>query len=252
MFRLQDKVAIVIGAGSGIGRGTAKVLAREGAAVVIAGPRVHECERVVNEVEQGGGRALAVVCDPNCRAEVEDVIQRTLGAFGPPDVLVNSVEGGGGGAHLLDDVPDDVFMAAFRRGVLSSLHGMQAVFPHMKERGGNIVNLALSTGMVAEPGSSPNGTAAEAVRGLTQHAAREWGRYGIRVNLVTPAALGDGAGRFRHVAPQRWNDTIAEIPLGRLGDPTEDIGQGILAIVTDLQYLTGATLALDGGRSVPG
>jgi NAD(P)-dependent dehydrogenase (short-subunit alcohol dehydrogenase family) len=110
--------------------------------------------------------------------------------------------------------------------------------------------MASSTGIMGDPGFAPYGTSKEGIRGLTKHAAREWGRYGIRVNVVAPAALGDGAAQFRDEAPKRWEAIIKQIPLGYMGDPTDDIGRGILALVTDLQYLTGATIALDGGRCI--
>lgn len=251
MNRLDGQVAIVTGGGAGIGRGTALVLASEGAAVTVAGRTLSKCESVVEEIEAAGGRGLAVACDVNERAQVDAAVEQTVSAFGPPDILVNNAQGGGmGGDNHLDSVSDDVFLAAFRGGVLSSLYGMQAVFPHMCERGGNIVNMASSTGIMGDPGFAPYGTAKEGIRGLTKHAAREWGRYEIRVNVVAPAALGEGAARFRDEAPKRWEAILKQIPLGRMGDPEADIGRGILALVTDLQYLTGATLALDGGRCI--
>jgi NAD(P)-dependent dehydrogenase (short-subunit alcohol dehydrogenase family) len=110
--------------------------------------------------------------------------------------------------------------------------------------------MASSTGIMGDPGFAPYGSAKEAIRGLTKHAAREWGRYGIQVNVVAPAALGEGAARFRDEAPRRWEAILKQIPLGYMGDPLDDIGRGVLAIVTDLKYLTGATLALDGGRCI--
>jgi NAD(P)-dependent dehydrogenase (short-subunit alcohol dehydrogenase family) len=219
--------------------------------VAVAGRTLSKCVAVAAEIEEAGGTALALLCDVNERAQVDEVVRRTVDAFGPPDILINNAQGGGmGSGHALASVEDDVFLDAFRGGVLSTLYGMQAVFPHMSERGGSIVNMASSTGIMGDPGFAPYGTAKEGIRGLTKHAAREWGRYGIRVNVVAPAALGEGAAKFRDEAPARWEAILKQIPLGRMGDPEEDIGRGILALVTDLGYLTGATIALDGGRCI--
>jgi len=249
--RLTGKVAIVTGGGAGIGEGTSRIFAAEGAAVAVAGRTLSKVERVVQEIGAAGGRALAIECDVNLRDQVDAAVGATVAAFGPPDILINNAQGGGqGGGTELEDATDEAFEVAFRGGVLSSLYGMQAVFPYMRERGGAIVNMASSTGIMGDPGFSAYGTAKEAIRGLTKHAAREWGTYGITVNVVAPAALGEGAQKFKDDAPRRWEAIVKQIPLGYMGDPAEDIGRGLLALVTDLRYLTGATLALDGGRCI--
>ena len=250
MGRLNGKVAIVTGAGRGIGRGIARVLADEGASVVAAS-RTHETvSGVVDEIRAKGGTAEAVVCDVNVRTEVDAVVQEAVTRFGPPDILVNNAQGGGHDIVALDSAADDVFHAAFQGGPMASLYGMQACLPYMKERGGTIVNMGSSTGVNGDPGFGPYGMAKEALRGLTKHAAREWGQFGITVNVVCPAARSDGARQFEENYPEAWEAFVRATPLGFIGDPEVDIAPTVVSLATDLRYLTGATLMLDGGRCI--
>ena len=250
MARLTEKVAVVTGAGQGIGRGIARVLAAEGATVVLAGRTYDKVADVEAEIRASGGRAHAVSCDVNVREQVDAVVAGAVELFGAPDVLVNNAQGGGQGQVPLEDATDDVFLAAFRGGPLATLYGMQACFPHMRERGGTIVNLASSTGIMGDPTFSPYGTAKEGVRALTKHAAREWGRYGITVNVICPASHSEGTRRFQEESPKRWDAVLRQIPLGYMGEPDADIGPAVVSLATDLRYLTGATLMLDGGRCI--
>jgi 2-hydroxycyclohexanecarboxyl-CoA dehydrogenase len=249
--RLDGMVALVTGAGAGIGKATAQLLAAEGARVVASGRTLEKVTAVTDDILGKGGEAIAVRCDVNHRAQVDEMVALAVEEFGPPDILVNNAQGGGNGAAgPLETVTDEAVLAALQGGLLSTLYGMQACFPHMKERGGTIVNFGSSTGVMGDPGFSAYGANKEAVRGLTKHAAREWGRYGITVNVICPAALGESAARFRDDAPRRWEAIIKQIPLGRMGDPYDDIAPAVLALATDLRYLTGATLMIDGGRCI--
>jgi NAD(P)-dependent dehydrogenase (short-subunit alcohol dehydrogenase family) len=107
-----------------------------------------------------------------------------------------------------------------------------------------------STGVTGDRRFTAYGMAKEGIRGLTKHAANEWGRYGITVNVICPAAMSEGSENFRDTQPERWAAVMREIPLGRMGDPAEDIAPAIASLATDLRYLTGATLMLDGGRCI--
>jgi NAD(P)-dependent dehydrogenase (short-subunit alcohol dehydrogenase family) len=252
--RLEGKVAVVTGAGEGIGRGVATLLHRHGASVAIGGRTVSKLEAVRDEIAASGGSAVAIRCDVNIRADVDALVAAAASQLGPPDILVNNAQGRGStplveGAPL-EDVTDHEMLDLFRGGVLATLYGMQACFPHMKGRGGAIVNLGSRRGVEGIPGATPYGTAKEGIRGLTKHAAREWGKYGITVNVICPAALSAGAAAYRDADPDRWQATIRSIPLGYIGDPVDDIAPAIVALATDLHYLTGATLMLDGGMCI--
>lgn len=252
MDRLAGKVAIVTGGGWGIARGCCRLFAAEGAAVAVADIDAERAENVAREIAREGGRAVAVTTDVNSRAQVEALVAATVAQFGPPDVLVNCAQGGGRGKGLrpLETLVDEDFLEAFQGGPLATIYGMQAVFPHMKERGGSIVNFVSQVGILGDPGMSAYGISKEAIRGLTRHAAREWGSYDITVNAVAPTALGEQTIRFGEEHPERYARYLSDIPLGRYGDPDADIAPGVLALVTDLRYMTGATVVLGGGRTV--
>jgi NAD(P)-dependent dehydrogenase (short-subunit alcohol dehydrogenase family) len=251
MGRLDGKVAVVTGGGAGVGRGIAITFGAESAAVVVAGKTLSKCENVAGEIEKVGGQALALECDVTDRSQVEAAIDATVTAFGPPDILVNNAQGGTQSPAPLATVTEERFYDLWRGGLLSTVFGMQAVYPHMKaNQGGSIVNLVSLLGIHGDPGFSAYGSTKEAIRGLTRHAAREWASDGIRVNAIAPLAYN------QHMIDQRVNPSpylqqlIEQIPLKYYGDAEEDIGPAVLAMVTDMRYMTGATLSLTGGLCI--
>lgn len=210
------------------------------------------CHAVADEINASGGRALAMVCDVNSRAQIDATVAATVEAFGPPDVLVNCAQGGGRGqgSRALETLTDEDFRIAFQGGPIATFYGMSAVFPYMRERGGSIVNFVSQVGILGDIGMAAYGTAKEGIRGLTRHAAREWGQYGITVNAVAPTALGEQNIRFGEMYPERYARILEDIPLRRFGDPDTDIAPGVLSLVTDMKYLTGSTVVLGGGRTM--
>jgi NAD(P)-dependent dehydrogenase (short-subunit alcohol dehydrogenase family) len=248
---LEGKIAIVTGAGRGLGVGIAQVLAERGASVMLTGRTQETLEVTLKSIQATGGRAEMVVGDVGVRADVERVVQRTLECFGGIDVLVNNAQ------SLAFDVPvleltDDSLDIAFRSGLLGSLYLMQACHPHIKARGGgSVVNFGSSVAIDGTPGFSGYAIAKEGIRGLSRTAAREWGPDNVRVNVICPAGLTEGAKTWLEEHPDVFKDQESRIPLGRVGDPVLDIGRAIAALVSDdLSYLTGATLKLDGGALV--
>ena len=245
--RLAGKVALVTGAGQGIGRGVALALAKESASVVVAARTTGAVEKVAAELAELGAAALPVACDVGERSQVDAAVARAVERFGRLDVLVNNAQSSG--QQRVVDVTDDDVALCWRSGPMGTLYAMQAALPHLRAAGGgSIVNFGSSAATDGEPGFGAYAMAKEAIRGLSRVAAREWGRYGIRVNVVLPNALSPSAERYAHEHPERFAAMAAALPLGRVGDPELDIGRAVVALAADdLAYLTGQTLRLTGG-----
>jgi 2-hydroxycyclohexanecarboxyl-CoA dehydrogenase len=247
--RLDGKVAIVSGAGQGIGRGIALALATDGARVVVAGRTLDKVERVAKEIAERGGTALPVRCDVTVRADVDAFVATTVDAYGTIDILVNNAQSST--RARLENITEEDIERNLGSGPIATLWCMQASLPHLKKRGGTIINLGSSTGVQGDPGFGAYAMAKEAIRGLSKVAAREWGRYGITVNVICPAADSPASEAFLAAHPDHADRIKREIPLGWFGRAEEDIGRACVALASDdLSYLTGATLMLDGGRCI--
>ena len=250
MAILQDKVAIVTGAGQGIGRGIALALAREGASVAVAGRTEPKLVETVNMIEAVGGRALAVRCDVSLAEDITRSVDLTIATFGGIDILINNAYDGVLGPLL--SVDDDGFMRGIVAGPLATFRFMRACHPHMKARGGgDIVNLATSAAVRWDASNyGPYAVAKQGIRALTRAAACEWGKDGIRVISIAPHARSPSLSRWIDAHPSEAQEFFKTIPLGRIGDCELDIGRAVVALIGPaMRYLTGATVPLDGGQA---
>jgi NAD(P)-dependent dehydrogenase (short-subunit alcohol dehydrogenase family) len=258
--KLRGKVAIVTGAGRGIGRAIAVEFAREGAAVVVASRTESTVDAVVAEItalDQPVAEALGVTVDVGDRSAVDHMVAATIERFGRVDVLVNNAQAfgtadrpeGSPGHIPLEDFPEDVWDHTFQTGLKGTLYGMQAVFPHLRERGGKIINFGSGNGIGAMKGTAAYNATKEAVRALTRTAAAEWGKYGICVNVLVPTIATDSAQAFFDARPGIEGKLVAQIPLRRFGDVDRDIGPvAVFLASTDADYVTGQTIHVDGGQ----
>jgi NAD(P)-dependent dehydrogenase (short-subunit alcohol dehydrogenase family) len=246
-MRLAGKVAIVTGAGQGIGRGIALAFAREGARVTVAELKAHRMERTVAEIRESGGTAIGVAVDVGVRSEIERMVERTVGELGAVDVIVNNAQGYA--PHTpIEEVSEEQIDFVFRTGAKATLWSMQAVFPHMRGRGGRIVNFVSLAAERGDPGLGPYNATKMAIEGLSFTAAREWGKHGILVNCIAPAALSKRGQDYAARDPERFARLMAERPIPRLGDPLEDIAPIAVFLATeDSRYLTGHVFYADGG-----
>ena len=248
--RLKGKVAIVTGAGQGLGLSYAKALAREGAKVTIAEFNAETGEQAAEELRAMGAEALFVQCDVSNEEHVKNVVDQTVEAFGTVNILVNNAQATKGTATVLNTT-FEAMEVAWKTGTVATLYFMQQCYPHMKESGyGRIINVCSDTGIDGMETFAAYGSAKEAIRGLTRVAAREFGKDGITVNVVSPGAATPASQRWAERDPEGYNKTMEPVPLGRLGDPDVDIAPGVVFLASEEgRFMTGQTVFLNGGHT---
>ncbi len=254
--RLVGRTAIVTGAGRGLGRAIAQLYARHGARVVVASRSAQGCAAAVEAIEAAGGSAIANPTNIGTKSDVVDMVGFAVETYGSLDILVNNAQSWGTrdqptGLPVptpLESFDDAELDWTFDTGFRGTFWAMQAACPHMRERGGRIINFASGYGEIGNAGTVAYNITKEAVRALTRTAAREWARYAITANVVAPTARTDSADEIERANPDGMAAAIAAIPMGHLGDPLLDIAPAALFLATDdARYVTGQTLGVDGG-----
>ena len=247
MNRLAGKVAIVTGGSQGIGLAMARVFAREGAAVVISSRRKDAIEEAARELENEGAQVIGVQADVANRGHADRTIATATQRFGRIDILVNNAQATR--QAKIEDITDESIALTFGSGLFGTLYHMQAAFPYLRERGGSVINFGTRQGIYGEPGDGIYGANKEGIRGLSRSAAREWGQFGIRVNVINPAALSPSAEKALNANPDRAQKYYDEISLRRFGDPETDIAPiAVFLASDDGRYVTGQTINADGGQ----
>ena len=243
------KVAIITGAGSGLGLEVAKILAGQGVAVVGVGR--DKAKLAGLEAAIGNPAQVATISvDVTAQDAPAQIVKLALDRFGGIDILVNNAQEVPNGKLM--DVTDAAFIAGFESGPLATLRLMKLVQPQMVARGGGVIfNLASSAGVRWDPtGYGAYGAVKQAIRNLTRAAAAEWGRQGIRALTIAPHAESPGLKWWVENNPEEAEAFFRTIPLGRIGKLEEDIGRAVVALCgPDMGYLTGATIPLDGGQA---
>ena len=250
MGKLEGKVALITGAGQGIGQGIALALAKEGAVIAVAGRTESKLHTTCGLLADIGARGEAVVCDVSKKDDITAAVDRTVELFGGIDILVNNANDCKPGP--LSSVLDEDFERSFATGPLATLRMMQASYPHMNSRGGGVIINMVTSAAVRWDASNYGayGSIKEGMRSLTRAAACEWGKDNIRVLNVAPHAKTPALQWWMEKNPEEAAAFVAGIPLGRVGDPETDIGRAVVFLVSeDAGYLTGATIPLDGGQS---
>jgi 2-hydroxycyclohexanecarboxyl-CoA dehydrogenase len=254
---LENKVAIVTGAGRGIGRAIALGYAREGAQVVVVSRTPATVDDVVAEIIDAGGTAVAAPCDVGHREQVFAAVDKAIDAFGTVHILVNNAQGFGTEESpqpstvfvACEDTNEDEWEYTFRTGATASLWFMKAVFPYMKKQQyGKVINFASSSGQVGFPGNTCYNITKEAIRALSRTAAREWGQHGINVNVINPALETRAFDAWKSARPDFVEALKEQIPMRRLGDPELDgVPLAVFLASSGSDYITGDTFMLEGG-----
>jgi len=250
----ENKVVLITGGTSGIGRATAIAFAKEGATVVVSGRRKAEGAETITYVEKAGGKGLFVQCDVSDEAQVKSLVETTVKEFGRLDIAVNNAGIEGTPTPLIEATVEQyqqVFDINVKGVFLSMKYELLAM---LKTGGGSIVNTSSAAGSNGFPGMSLYGGTKHAVNGLTKTAALEYARQNIRVNTVSPAGVEtDMLQRFVGKPGDAETDArkgFAEMhPVGRFGTP-EEIAAAILFLSAPTSgFLTGHDLLVDGGYS---
>ncbi|MGQ4583903.1 SDR family oxidoreductase [Lysobacter sp. F60174L2] len=253
MHVLVDKVAIVTGASSGIGRATARLFAREGAKVVVSGRRQAELDALVAEIEADGGQAIAVAGDVRDEALAKALVEVAVERFGGLDIAFNNA-GGLGAMGSVADVSLEGWRDTLDTNLTSAFLGAKYQVPAMLARGGGSIVFTSSFvgSTVGFPGMAAYSASKAGLTGLTQVLAAEFGAQGIRVNAVLPGATDTPSNHANAPdAPEGTRDFIESLhALKRLGRP-EEIAQTVLHLASDASsFITGVALLVDGGVSI--
>jgi len=251
MAKLAGKVALVTGAGQGVGQGIAFALSDQGAAIAVTGRTLSKCENTVKEIERRGGKAIAIECDVKNEQSLKNCVDEVVRQLGGINILVNNAQEVTLGELLTFNDAD--FTASWESGPLATFRLMKLCHPYLKGDG-CIVNLATTASKRWDSSQyGPYAAVKEAVRALTRAAASEWGRDGIRTNVILPFAKSPGLAWWINDRPEEAAAFIATVPLNRAGECEEDIGRFVAVLCSeDSRYVNGQTIAVDGGQAFLG
>ena len=243
---LKNKIALITGAGSGIGEATAMLFSKNGATVVLADMDTEGAGRVLAAIEKDGGKGMVVKTDVSKPAECEKLVTEAVAKFGRLDIAVNNA-GIGGPAALVGDYPIDGWDEVISINLSGVFYGMRYQIPAMlKNGGGAIVNMASILGKVGFPTSSAYASAKHGVIGLTETAACEYATQGIRVNAVGPGFIKTPL-LDKNLTAEQLTDIAKMHPMQRLGT-VQEVAELVLWLASDkASFVTGAYYNVDGG-----
>ncbi len=242
---LEGKIAVVTGAGRGIGKGIALAMAREGAKVIINYNGSKErAEEVVAEIEKNGGQAAAIQCNVSDFEQAKEFYANVVKEYGRIDILVNNA--GITRDNLIMKMSEEEFSDVIQTNLMGTFHGIKFVTrPMMKQRAGRIINIASVSGVIGNMGQANYSASKAGVIGLTKAAAKELASRNITVNAVAPGFIAtEMTDKLKDAVKE---EAVKTIPLGEFGK-VEDIAEAVVFLASDrARYITGQVLCVDGG-----
>lgn len=250
--RVDGSIAIVTGASGGINEAIARTLAREGAALAVVSRDLARAQRVVGEIEAGGGRALALAADVTREHDVRSMVAAVLDTFGRIDILVNGV-GGFSGKAPIEEITEAQWNEVFALNMTSAFLCARAVtLPMKQQHSGRIINIGSQAGTAPNPhGISflPYGAAKAGLVGFTKHLARELGPHGITVNIVSPGTTVT-ARSAKNLGEAGLERVRSHNPMKTLVEP-EDTAEAVLFLASEAgRYITGVNLSVNAGTLI--
>lgn len=251
MIKLDGKVVIITGGGRGIGFGLSTAFAKAGAKLVITGRTESTLLSAKEKLEKEyATEVLTVTADGADENAIKNVIEKTVQKFGRIDSVINNAQASASGKMLIQHTKEDIDLA-INSGIYATFFYMKEAYPYLKESKGAVVNFASGAGLFGRIAQSSYAAAKEGIRGLSRVAATEWAPDGIRVNVICPLAMTEGLQKFKEEYPERYEQTIKGVPMGRFADPEKDVGGLCVFLCSDeASYITGETITLQGGSGL--
>lgn len=244
-MRLQDKVAIITGAASGMGKSEAMRFAKEGAKVVVADLNIDGAEAVVQEIKDNGGQGLAVKVNVTDNADLENMVKTTIDTFGQIDIVVNN-------AGIFDkytnslETTEEQWDLIFNINLKAVYKITNLVLPGMIERGnGTIVNIASIAGLVAQMGGAAYTASKHGVIGYTKHIAAVYASKGIKINAIAPGTI-----KTPLTEEMLKTRPTNKIPLDRFGNDYEVAELAVFLASDESKFMNGAVVPIDGGYTI--